>query len=67
MITARDESVVTGIMDSNVVLEVSLGITVSTVVMVILSLFVAIVVFRLRARGWYIHYWYCLIWHIIII
>jgi hypothetical protein len=53
MITATDESVVTSIMDSNVVLGASLGIAVSVVVLVILSLFVVIVVLRLRARGWY--------------
>jgi hypothetical protein len=54
MITATDESVVTGIMDSNVVvvLGASLGIAVSVIVLVILSLFVVIVVFHLRARGW---------------
>jgi hypothetical protein len=43
MITATDESVVTGIMGSNVVLGASLGITVSVIVLVILSLFVVIV------------------------
>jgi hypothetical protein len=52
MITATDESVVTGIMDSNVLLGTILGIAVSVVVLVILSLFVVIVVFHLRARGW---------------
>jgi hypothetical protein len=52
MITATDESVVTGIMDSNVVLGASIGIAVSVVALVILSFFVVIVVFHLRARGW---------------
>ena len=53
MITATDmdESVVTGVMNSNnVILGVILGV-VSAVVLVTSSLIVVIVVFRLRARG----------------
>jgi hypothetical protein len=52
MITATDDTVVTDIVDSNIVLGASIGIAVSVVVLVILSLFVVIIVFHLRARGW---------------
>ena len=46
------ESVVTNIMDSsNVVLGATLGIVISAVVLVTLSLIVIIFVFCLRARG----------------
>ena len=50
MITATDESVVTGAMDSNNVLGVIMGV-VSAVVLVTSSIVVVMVVFCLRAQG----------------